>query len=81
MTKKEIIFKLKSLLCDLTEECFHVDSCSDSAGHHYCLFVVKESIDIPELRSSIAHLNLRRCIIVYNTPEQIKYKISEDEHA
>ena len=66
------IAELKSILCDVTDECFYVNTASDSAGSHFCLYLIRDSFDLSILWQKIDKLNLRRCIIVYCNQQQIE---------
>jgi hypothetical protein len=69
---------LRSISIDHSDECFHVEHSSDSAGSHYVLYLVEGTVDIDLLMKTLSKTGIRRTVIILSDKQTIQYKINEE---
>ena len=74
-TLNETIGLVKNVVIENTDQCFSVEIHTDSSGAHYTLYLIKDSIDLIELRRNLSDLGLkRRYVIIFSSEDKIKLR-------
>ena len=79
MTKSFDIIAIRSIIVDISKECFHVRQESDSAGVHYVAYLIEGDVDLFEFRSRLKKVNLdKKTLIIFKNEYSILSMIESD---
>ena len=85
MIKSQMLIAIRSIIVDMSENCFHVRTEADCAGQHYVAYLTENDVDIVKFRERLKLISDngrsldKKTLIIIKDENFIKELIRQDD--